>query len=170
MSNAAQPTCFHDLSSHKPKKMITSICWCPPLPCCLWIRTYIPTQICCCCDCIVCIWTPLISLQVMSRQWPGPGSTQMPGSAFVGLLVIATIYNSQHYSTTTCYKLLVLLLLLRSYKSNLSQYRSNNPGSSKISHKVMINLTSSECVICGRVTPGITRATALRALLLLPTD
>jgi hypothetical protein len=49
------------------------------------------TKFVCCCYCIVCKWTPLISLQVMSRQWPGPGSTQLPGSAFVGLLVIATV-------------------------------------------------------------------------------
>ena len=92
----------------------------------------------------------------------------MPGFAVTGLLVIATIYNSQHYSTTT-WKYYYSYYVQKKLEINNLSLGSNNPGSSKFS-RLMYYLTSSECVICWRVTPGITRATALQALLLLPTD
>jgi len=131
----------------------------------------------------LCCWVGIVYLDTFNlsaKAWVDSLAwSRFDSNAWICLYgVVGECHNfySQHNSSTTCYILLLLLLLLlllctkRSYKSNLSLYRSNNPGSSINFTRYDNNLTSSECVSCGRVTPGITRATAFRALLLLPTD
>jgi hypothetical protein len=157
----------------EPKK-ITSICWCPPHNHVAFEFTHYKSNILLF-VCIVYVDTSIFSLTI----WVDSGLVQVRLKCLDLPLwgcwsLPQSIYNSQHYSTTTCSKLLLLLSYSYYYVPKeainqiLSQYRSNNPGSSKKFIR-MIYLTSSECVLCGRVTPGITRATALRALLLLPT-